>query len=86
MKYYGIVYTPEINSWNLVQSKGFASVEEAQNATDSIMSWSDDKRRTNIIHEMWVECLSEWPTPEEQDEASLRILDRKNQELSLQNQ
>lgn len=82
MKYYSIVYNDF--GWSLLQSKGFETVKEAKESAVSIMGWSEDKRPLNIIHEMWVSCLQEWPTPEEQEEARIHCLNLKNQESSLQ--
>lgn len=84
MKYYGIVYY--CNRWSLLQSKGFDSVSEAEKVTKDVLSWSNDPAPYNVIHEMWLDSLGEWPTPEEQYEAKLHSANLKNQELSLENQ
>lgn len=80
MKYYGIVYDNNICAWSLIQPRGYESIKEAQEATKAIMGWSEDQRRTNVVHEMWIECLKDWPSPEEQDEAIRHCLYLKSQE------
>lgn len=77
MKYYGIYYNE--TGWHLLQSRGFESLKEAERVSKEILSWSNNQSALNIIHESWIECLADWPTPEEQEEARLFTLSLKNQ-------
>lgn len=82
--YYGIIYSGY--GWSLLQRRGFSTPKEAEAVTKEILGWSNDQRPINVIHEMWIDCLQEWPSPQEQEEARIHCLNLKNQESLAQNQ
>lgn len=74
------------SKWERQSSLTFNSVELARISEKEVASWSNDKRPTNVIGTCWLDCLDVWPTPEEQEEATLLRLsrqDQRNQETSL---
>lgn len=79
MKYYGICY--DGYRWSLVSPKGYESPQEAEKEIKGIMGWSDDQRPINVIHQMWISLLEEWPTPQEQEESRVHSLSLKSQEI-----
>ena len=81
MKFHGIVYSNF--RWSLIQTKGYDSASEAEKVTREILSWSNNKNPVNVVHEMWLNSLEEWPTPEEQDQAKVHSANLKNQEFFL---
>ncbi len=82
--YYGIIYNNY--GWSLLQSKGFDTPKEAEKVTKEILEWSNDQSPINVVHKMWLDCLQEWPSPQEQEEARIHCLNLKNQESLAQNQ